>query len=78
MLRTYIDSAEDVTKRTKGELDKVEKNLNMKGSRWTAMRQISNAKRLEDIQFIKIDDMEALSRVLGSVRTLLKAYERID
>ena len=76
-LRAYIDAAEDILKRTKGELAKVEKNLNMKGAKWAAMRQISNAKRLEEIQFIQLREMEALSRQVGSARSLYKAYENI-
>ena len=75
-LGNYIKNGEDVLKRTDGDLAKVEKNLNMKGAKWTAMRQISNAKRLEDIQYIKLKEIEALSSVVSDVKTLYKAYER--
>jgi hypothetical protein len=77
-LQAFIDAAEDITARTKTELAKVEKNLNMKDAKWAAMRQISNAARLQDIQFIKLKEMEALSRTLGSARSLLKTYQNIN
>jgi len=48
------------------------------GAKWAAMRQISNAARLQDIQFIKLKEMEALSRTLGSARSLLKTYQNIS
>ena len=73
----YLTLARDLSKRTAADLSKVEKNLNMDGAKWTAMRKISNAKRLEDIQFIKIDEMSKLSRQIGDAQSLLKAYEDI-
>jgi len=76
-LRHYLDLARDLSKRTAADLAKVEKNLNMNGAKWTAMRKISNAKRLEDIQFIKIDEMDKLSKQIGQAQSLLTAYEDI-
>jgi hypothetical protein len=77
-LQAFIDTAEDITGKTKANLDKIEKNLDMKGAKWPAMRQISNAARLQDIQFIKLKEMEALSRTLGTARSLQKAYANIN
>ena len=78
MLRDYTDTAEDLVKRTAKELAKIEKNLDMKGAKWAAMRQISNAKRLEDIQYIQVDDMEDLQRVISSAKSLTKVYANLD
>jgi hypothetical protein len=77
LLTAYVKSAEDVTKKTTGELAKVEKNLDMHKSRWDAMRKISNGQRAKEIQLIKLDEMAALSKQLGAVRTLRAAYDRI-
>ena len=76
-LRHYLDLAGDLSKRTAADLAKVEKNLNMKGAKWDAMRKISNARRLEDIQFIKIDEMDKLSNQIGDAQSLLNAYKDI-
>ena len=78
LLADYVKSADDLLKRTNGELAKVEKNLNMKDASWPAMRQISNAKRLEEIQFIKLKELDALSKTVGAARSLFKAYDQID
>lgn len=72
-----LDLARDLSKRTAAELAKVEKNLDMKGAKWDAMRKISNARRFEDIQFIKIDEMDKLSNQIGDAQRLLNAYDDI-
>jgi hypothetical protein len=76
-LDNFLTLARDLTKRTAADLDKVEKNLNMNGAKWTAMRKISNAKRLEDIQFIKIDEVDKLSKQTGQAQSLFNAYDHI-
>jgi hypothetical protein len=76
-LRAYATAAEDMVKRSNAELAKVEKGLDMHKARWPAMRKISNAKRYEDIQFIKLQELSALSKQLGAVRSLIAAYDDI-
>jgi hypothetical protein len=73
-LNNYVKTADDLLNRTAGELAKVEKNLNMKGAKWAALRQISNAQRLQDIQFIKIDEMDKLSKQVSAAKSLIAAY----
>jgi hypothetical protein len=73
-LGNYVKTADDLLNRTAGELAKVEKNLNMKGAKWAALRQISNAQRLQDIQFIKIDEMDKLSKQVSAAKSLIAAY----
>jgi len=75
-LSAWIKAAEDMVKRTSGELAKIEKNLNMHKARWPALRQISNASRFQEIQFIKIQEMDALSKQLATVKALHAAYDR--
>ena len=75
LLGAYVKSAEDVHKRTKDELAKIEKGLDMHASRWDAMRKISNARRLEEIQFLRLREMDALAKQIGAVKGLRSAYE---
>ncbi len=75
VLTDYVTKARECLLKTGQQIKQVESNLNMKGAKWAAVRQISNSARRTEIQFILVQDIPALQKQVGNAESLLRVYK---
>lgn len=73
-LREYVGAAREIVNRTEKELDALEKRLDSKNVKHGALRKISNAARQQDIDLIRVVELEDLSNMRGRAEARLEAY----
>ncbi|MEO0995059.1 MAG: hypothetical protein AAFX62_14775 [Pseudomonadota bacterium] len=77
LLTPHIRKTEDLIKRSKRDLNALEKKLKEQSEKASSLRQVSILSRLQDVQYVKLTSLGKLQRHANAARSKFNDYNNI-